>query len=167
MTERQKSSKPTPRVLMLVEVVASADQTAERLTRFQTCMTRYKGHIKKGPGTGFLATFSSPTNAIQCALEFQQVLSPCKVRVGIHMFVPMDPDNAPISEQSSFDKAVDIVVRLVRLAGGGQILLTRTPFDLAREQLSSSPDGSPLEWLAHGDFLFPLARIAFIPVNRR
>jgi len=36
----------------------------------------------------------------------------------------------------------------------GQILMTGVVFGAARQELAAAPDGSPLEWLAHGAYLF-------------
>ena len=50
--------------------------------------------------------------------------------------------------------AVDLASRVMSLAIGGQILLTRFPFNDARQFIAEHPDVGgakpPLRWIAHG-----------------
>lgn len=50
--------------------------------------------------------------------------------------------------------AVDIGSRVMELADGGQLLLTRGAFDSARQQVLEGPGGSHPKWLAHGPYCF-------------
>ncbi len=173
MAERQRSSDPVFQVFLSAELMDSAesqhrpsthptsDTSPQSASLFQECVNRYSGREEDSPGDGFLSVFDSSSNAIQCALAFQQGLTkfespqPPKARIGIHMFEELEADRDQVSRKELSEQARNITVRIMDLAEGGQILLTRAPFNHAREQLSSAPDGSPLEWLAHGAYLFP------------
>src|SRR5258708_27528622 len=55
--------------------------------------------------------------------------------------------------------AADLAARVMSLGVGGQILLTRWPFDEARHFVRNHPpvdagEPLPLAWLAHGPYLF-------------
>jgi serine/threonine-protein kinase len=52
--------------------------------------------------------------------------------------------------------AIDLAARVMSLGLGGQILMTRTAFNDARQFLSAHPGdpGAQLKWVAHGPYLF-------------
>jgi class 3 adenylate cyclase len=122
---------------------------------FRDCLARFEGREENNLGDGFFATFEVPSNAISCALAFQQGLAELggserlHVRIGINMGeIPMpDAEGGPASLVST---EVDTAARMMGLAKEGQILMTRSAFDLARPVLTASPRGDKLEWKAHG-----------------
>jgi class 3 adenylate cyclase len=122
---------------------------------FRDCLGRFEGREENNLGDGFFATFEVPSNAINCALAFQQGLAELGgperlyARIGINMGeIPLpDAEGGPASLVST---EVDTAARMMGLAQEGQILMTRSAFDLARPVLTASPSGDKLEWKAHG-----------------
>ncbi|MDJ0975655.1 MAG: tetratricopeptide repeat protein [Planctomycetota bacterium] len=121
------------------------------------------GELRKDLGDGFLATFQTPAQGVRAALAFQQALvdadwpiEPLKVRVGLH--------EGPITELGELDEGhgklvgltADVAARIMGLALPGQVLLSRSVFDGARESVSDAPGESDAElrWMAHGPYLF-------------
>ena len=141
---------------------AGAAAIAKHDTLFRECLLRYDGQEHENPGDGFFASFSLPSNALHCAIAFQQGLAtldlpePLRARVGIHM-----GESVRVAGRDEADPAgkllglaVDISARVMGLAQAGQILLTRHAFDSVRQQVISAPDGTLIEWLAHGPYEF-------------
>jgi serine/threonine-protein kinase len=119
--------------------------------------------ILKHTGDGFFVTFSTASTAVRAALCFQQAIraenwpAPFCCRVGIHVgevaIVQMDDRNGVIGI------AADFASRVMSLAGGGQILMTKSVFNDARQFVAAHPalDDQPapqLRWVAHGPYLF-------------
>ena len=124
---------------------------------FRDCVDRYAGEVRTYLGDGFFATFELPSSALSCALAFQQGLAGLDVperlyaRVGINMGeLPLPEEGADPSDVQSGQ--VDMAARVMGLAENGQVLMTRSAFDLARPVLTAGPGGERLEWIAHGPF---------------
>ena len=87
---------------------------------------RFDGTVVKSTGDGHLATFDGPTQAIRCAeaLRAEVRALGIEVRAGIHTgeCELLDGDIGGI--------AVHIAARILRHAGGGEILVSRTVRDL-------------------------------------
>jgi len=141
---------------------AGAEAIAAHDRHFRACLRRYGGTEQNSPGDGFFATFELPSSAIECALAFQAGLAgldlatPVRARVGVHMGESL---NVPAGTgQDAPDKllglAIDLSGRIMSLAEGGQILLTRHAYDSVRQQVTEAPDGAPIEWRAHGAYRF-------------
>ncbi len=121
--------------------------------------------IIKATGDGFLVRMPSASAAATVAIAFQAALAdepwapePVLVRTGIHVGEAMavaglrgEPDLSGL--------AVDVAARIMSLAMPGQVLLTRTAFDDARQYVrtgSVGADGSrpaDVRWLAHGPYV--------------
>jgi serine/threonine protein kinase len=116
-------------------------------------------------GDGFLATFARVSDAVNAGLLFHHALrihswqrEAPRTRIGIHLgeaVVLAEPD----LRTSLVGSAIDICARVMSLGQGGQTLLTRAAFDVARQYILAHPEvgeGAPLElrWLAHGRYLF-------------
>jgi class 3 adenylate cyclase len=88
---------------------------------------RFRGRLIKSTGDGILATFDTPTRAIQCAVRIVDGLaeSEIRIRAGIHTgeIQLLDPDVGGIG--------VHIASRVMGEAGAGQVVVTRTVHDLA------------------------------------
>jgi class 3 adenylate cyclase/serine/threonine protein kinase len=129
--------------------------------------------IFQDTGDGFLARFATGSDAVNAALRFQVGLSkiawehePLRVRIGLNLGeVQQIAVGQKADDQSKVvGLPMDIAARLMSLASGGQILLTRTIFDDARQYVRELPrlngeapaDGEtqPLRWMAHGQYLF-------------
>lgn len=174
---------PTSRlmVLMFTDVVGSvrlksvlgaaayADLIARHDALFRAIIDATpEASLHKDTGDGFLATFATASHAVGAALRFQHALrglhggdgtAGLKVRIGIHA--------GEVTQLPSGDSikiiglAADLAARLMSLAQPGQILLSRAPFDDARQYLPHHPavedersNAAPsLEWMAHGAYL--------------
>lgn len=129
---------------------------------FHRCRSEFGGGDDKDTGDGFLAVFDVPSNAVRCALAFQRAIAeldtpePLKIRIGIHTgeIVLLGDAKPAGGEDKLTGLAIDTASRVMSLALGGQILLTRGAFDSGRQLLLSAPDGSALHWLAHGPYYF-------------
>jgi class 3 adenylate cyclase len=132
---------------------------------FRECLdTVGSGKIHWDSGDGFLAEFDTAAKAVKAALVFQALLregkwetEPPRVRIGIHQgqLSQIQPDpNAP---GRILGLPVSIAARIMGLAGGGQILMTRPVYDDARQFVREHPatrraEGSllALEWRSYG-----------------
>jgi class 3 adenylate cyclase len=125
------------------------------------------GNIAQHTGDGFLAEFQTSSQAVNAALAFQYLLSvepwgaqPLRVRVGIHQGEVLVEETHDPGQKQLVGLAVDLAARVMGLALGGQILLTRSVFDDARQYIRKHPevaDGSssrPIRWVAHGRYVF-------------
>jgi len=116
--------------------------------------------IYQNTGDGFIATFDTHSDAVRAALEFQARLretqpddAPLAVRVGLHVgqVASVDADTA---RYKLVGLALDLTSRVMHLAVGGQILMTRHVFDDARQYVREHPGGRDLGivWMAHGPY---------------
>ena len=116
----------------------------------------------KNTGDGYFARTTSVAAAVRFALRFQHGMRgmawpsfSLTTRVGIH--AGEVADITTLGQADVLAPAADLVARVMGLAVGGQILLTRSPFDEARHFVREHPDvvaGLSLTWLAHGPYLF-------------
>jgi serine/threonine protein kinase/class 3 adenylate cyclase len=115
-------------------------------------------------GDSFLLVFAKPSDAVRFALQSQARLRtfsaesklPVLERMGIHL------GEVVISEHETKAKTKDLYgiqlaacARVMSLAVGGQVLLTRGAFDSARQVLKGEdiPGVGALEWVSHGPYL--------------
>lgn len=168
-------------VLMFTDIVGSVDlrrrigdQDAAQIIKrhdeiFRKTVSAFPfAEILKDLGDGFLARFSSASDAVHAALHFQSVLhaedwhgQKIQARVGLHLGEVSEMD---VEETTGKPKlsglAVDLTARVMGLALPGQILMTRAAFDNARqyvrEQQSATGDSPAItrKWIAHGRYLF-------------
>ncbi|MBC8108381.1 MAG: tetratricopeptide repeat protein [Anaerolineae bacterium] len=165
-------------VLMFTDVVGSVDlkhrigttQYADALSRhdaiFKQLIANCPGaDVLTDTGDGFFACFASSSDAVRAALLFQQLVrrdaDPLRVRIGLHV-----GEVTQMGDEGGKPKviglAADFAARLNKLANGDQILLTRFPFNEARQFIRSHPeiDGAAstslpeIRWIAHGEYLF-------------
>ena len=147
--------------LRAAEVLARHDRLARDL------LTRHDGtEIDKTDG--FLLLFQRPIQAVTYALEYHRGLDgfareeglELAARVGIHLGEVIVHENPP-ADVARGAKPVEVeglakpmAARLMSLARGGQTLLTRGAFDLARRAaVGAESFGAETEWLAHGDYM--------------
>jgi WD40 repeat protein/class 3 adenylate cyclase len=115
-------------------------------------------------GDSFFLVFAKPSDAARFALLAQlglrelaaQTRPDFRVRMGIHLGeVAVEEDAAGGSAQDVLGMQVDVAARVSKLAGGGQILMTRGVFDNARQILKGQhlPGVGELSWLSHGPYL--------------
>ena len=118
----------------------------------------------KNTGDGYFARSLSVAAVVRFALRFQYGMRtmdwpgfPITTRVGIH--AGEVADITTLGQADVLAPAADLVARVMGLAVGGQILLTRGPFDEARHFVRAHPavqsgELPALSWLAHGPYLF-------------
>jgi len=119
----------------------------QQLTREQ--LQRYEGREIKTTGDGFLATFDGPTRAAECARAIAAAMPALgvEVRAGLHT------GEVELIGDDVGGIAVHVAARISALAGGGEVLASRTVRDLAvgsgvefspagRHELKGLPD----EW---------------------
>jgi serine/threonine-protein kinase len=117
---------------------------------------------------GFLLLFDRPINAVLYALEYHRALVelgrdikvPIAARIGVHLGEVMLREN-PAADVARGAKPVEVeglakplAARIMSLAAGGQTLITRGAFDLARRAAVdvANVEGE-IQWLAHGGYL--------------
>jgi CHASE2 domain-containing sensor protein/class 3 adenylate cyclase len=125
------------------------------------------GKIHLDTGDGFFAEFTTAAGAVNAALLFQMLIrenkwesEAPKVRVGLHLgqFAEIRPD--PMSPGKIIGIPVSMASRVMGLAQGGQILMTRQVYDDARQFIREHPRGSSgrappeLRWEPHGAYFF-------------
>jgi len=124
------------------------------------------GKVLQDTGDGYFISFGSVAHAVAAALTFQFLMArepwphPFKSRVGLHLG-EVEEGHSQVTGQADFiSSAIDQASRTMSLAVGGQILLTRTVFESARQALREHPPvepgapAPPLSWMAHGAYWF-------------
>ncbi len=130
---------------------------------FEKICADLHGQVLKHTGDGFFAAFTTASDAVRAALRFQHAMrtepwpTPLTTRVGIHVGEVADVQMAGRSDVIGV--AADVAAQVMSLAAGGQILLTRSAFNDARQFVGEHPavDGQAkpsLRWVAHGPYLF-------------
>ncbi len=172
------SAATTVRTLLVCDLVAStslvqelgdmaaADLLASHDRAARELLPGFEGReIDKSDG--FLLLFERPVQAVRFAVAYQRRVRglgeagslTLASRVGIHLGEVVLRENAPAHiargakplEVEGLAKA--ITARVMSLAAGGRILLTRAAFDLARRGAVGSAAGDPpLRWVAHGRY---------------
>ena len=153
-------------VSVYVELIARHDQL------FHHAMIDEGGdgaEVLQDTGDGVFARFPTVTAAVRCALRFQHDLcrepwdpAPVRVRIGIHLGETAEVRReAGMSGKKITGLSVDLTARIMSLATGGQILMTRFAFNEARQFVDVHPplpaDTAPpplLQWIAHGNYVF-------------
>src|SRR5688500_4876813 len=120
--------------------------------------------VLKDTGDGFFASFATASDAVRAALRFQYGLAkraaPLQARVGLHLGEVAELELEATGLAKVVGLAADYAARLMSLAGGGQVLMTRVAFNDARQFVRAHPhvDDGPqpppeLRWVAHGEYL--------------
>ena len=103
----------------------------ERIVR--EALRAHGGSEVKALGDGFMASFSSATGALECAIATQRAFAahnesadePIRVRIGLNA-------GEPIAEQEDlFGTAVNLAARIAAQAAGGEILVANVVRELA------------------------------------
>ena len=107
-------------------------------------------------GDSFFIVFTKPSNAVRFALLLQAEVrrmseglkTPLRDRIGIHIGEVVVEERAGAG-RDLYGIQVDTCARVMSLAGGGQVLLTRAAFDNARQVLKGEdlPGVGALQWL--------------------
>ncbi|MFT4640308.1 MAG: class 3 adenylate cyclase [Verrucomicrobiales bacterium] len=166
-------------VLLFTDIVGSVllqkDQGTHEYARllkrhdelFREALSKSSGRILKHTGDGFLAEFTMSSEAVATALRFQKLLNeekwipaPLLARVGLHQgeVLIVEPDNTGEAAPLAVGMAVNLAARVMDLACGGQILITRPVYENARYYLKDQLDGegalNALRWVIHGSYDF-------------
>jgi len=104
----------------------------ERIVR--EALKSHGGSEVKTMGDGFMASFSSATRALECAIAMQRAFAehnenaeePIKVRVGLNAGEPIAEDD------DLFGTAVNEAARITAAANGGEILVANVVRELAK-----------------------------------
>jgi WD40 repeat protein/class 3 adenylate cyclase len=121
--------------------------------------------VLQDTGDGYFIAFPNVGDAVEAALRYQYRMArepwgaqPLRARVGLHLGQVAQLDSETTGQPKVFASAVDLAARVMSLADGGQILLTRVVFDEARQFVREHPevDGKQpaIRWVAHGPYLF-------------
>lgn len=177
----QRYAKQQQMVLMFTDIVDSV-QTRNRIgaEAYQELRIRHNRIIKdavaaedgavviKNLGDGYLIRFANTAEAVRTALRAQYYLTTeewgetkIAIRTGIHsgMALEVREEGGAADVQGL---SVDLTARLMGLGSPGQILLSRSVFDDARQFVRKHPievsksDGVSkveMEWRAHGPYL--------------
>ena len=118
--------------------------------------------VIKTAGDSFLILFPMPSEAVRCALVLQGRLrqfnqgqaAAVQDRLGLHTGEVVIEEIAP-GQRDVHGMQVDTCSRVMGLAPGGQILMTRGVFDSARQMLKGEDiEGvGSLSWVSHGRYL--------------
>ncbi len=128
-------------------------------------LARYPGACEiETAGDSFLLLFERPSDAAAFALATQSETRalaaresvPLSMRVGIHVGEVVVEEHASGPKPTDLHGTqTDLCARVMGMAEGGQILLTRTVFESARHALKGAEiDGvAGLEWVNHGHYV--------------
>lgn len=122
------------------------------------------GRLQQDTGDGCVALFATSSDAARAALIFQWKMNAepwpegCRLaaRIGIHLGEVAETEVQQDGGPKLVGFALDLASRVMSVSRGGQILLTRSAFNDARQFLAAHPatQDTPLKWLAHGPYFF-------------
>ena len=128
---------------------------------FRDLLSRHGGQEEQQTGDGFLALFENSCDAVRTAVEFIAALRQAdrknflRARIGIHQGeVFWIKDAHSPNGRKAVGLATDTAARIMDLAREDQILVSRAPFDSARQHLGVRLDEHDLAWRAHGPYRF-------------
>ena len=106
-------------------------RTYERIVR--EALRAHSGSEVKATGDGFMASFTSATQALECAVDMQRAFAahnesaeePIRVRIGLNAGEPIAED------EDLFGTAVNLAARIAAQAAGGEILVANVVRELA------------------------------------
>ncbi len=135
--------------------------------------------ILKETGDGVLAKFATASDAVSAALRIQYLFSRGEnwendarvhLRIGLHLGEVTEMAEEITGDKRAVGMAINLTARIMDLADAGQILITRSVFDDARQYIAEHPDVEglgaqkaeenesrelpTLQWPAHGRYLF-------------
>jgi WD40 repeat protein/class 3 adenylate cyclase len=120
------------------------------------------GEELSAAGDSFFLVFATPSAGVEFALVLQQRLQelsrrapvPTRDRMGLHLGEVLIQEAGQQRTKDLIGLNVDLGARVMGLAQGGQILLTRAVFDSARQALKGEHIAGvgPLSWLNHGPY---------------
>src|SRR5687767_8251360 len=149
------TSKPTGTVTFLFTDIEGSTKLAQQypdempvlLARhreiLQQSIQAQNGYLFQIVGDSFSAAFHSAKDALNAALEAQRQLhhedwtsTPIRVRMGLHTGAAQLADDPTIEGPYSGYATIALTQRIMSAAHGGQILLSQSTYELARDQLA-------------------------------
>jgi class 3 adenylate cyclase len=135
---------------------------------FQSCLAEASGaRVLNESGDGFLVRFDDPSDAVRVALLMQAQLhgenyhgESIRVRIGLHLGVVTEMEEKVRGEKRAVGVPINLTARIMDLAAGGQILMTRAVYEDARNHVRECPTPSDssataeLRWESHGNYEF-------------
>lgn len=143
----------------------SAALFMEHHTLVRDVLRRFQGgHEIETAGDSFLTVFSTPSEAVLFSLTLQKELEHWNARfgaeiadrIGIHVGeVVLRKTSQASKPRDLYGIQIDTCARVMSLATGGQILMTRFAFDNARQVLRGQDLAGvgPVQWFNHGLYL--------------
>src|SRR5687768_5847180 len=119
--------------------------------------------VEQDTGDGVFAVLPTASDAVRAALRFQWLMHSepwlpdvtLRARVGIHLGEVAQTSVRQDGGHKLVGAPVDLAARVMSLAAGGQILMTREAFNNARQFVDIvDSDLPPVRWSAHGPYLF-------------
>jgi WD40 repeat protein/class 3 adenylate cyclase/tetratricopeptide (TPR) repeat protein/predicted Ser/Thr protein kinase len=125
---------------------------------------QHGGRVVEREGDSFFCVFSAPSEGVRFALHCQAKMRMARdadtallpVRMGLHQGqVVVEEDGEEGSKAAYYGLQVSMAARVMSLAEGNQILMTRHVFDDARQILVSEQLGklAPVEWNNYGPYV--------------
>ncbi len=163
-------------VLLFSDIVGSTELKARYgVPAYSAALRTHNGHFERvarecrgirilqNTGDGYFAEAAGVAEAVKFALLFQHAMREgpwgelvLSARAGIHVgeVAALDAEGGGVLVAP----AADLAARVTSLAVGGQILVTRFPFDEARHFIREHPPVAgqtmpALRWMAHGPYL--------------
>ena len=136
--------------VLFTDIVGSTERAAELGDRrwrtllerhdelVRTEIERNHGRVVKAIGDGFLATFEGPARSISCA----RALTAAAASIGIEIRAGLHTGECELIGDDIGGMCVHLAARVCRLAGPGEVLVSRTVKDLVV--------GSGIEFSEHG-----------------
>lgn len=117
-------------------------------------------------GDGFLIRFTDPCDAVNTALRLQYHLSrerfegeAINIRMGLNMGLITEMNETNRGGTRAVGMPINLVARIMDLGGAGQILMTRSVYDDAKQFVRQHPESThsdsllaPPEWVSHGAY---------------
>ncbi len=124
--------------LATVQTLTSYKETMRKLIR------HYRGRVVDSTGDNLLAEFASVVDAVQCAVEIQQVLTSKNDSLpeNRRMFFRIGVNLGDVIEEDDriFGDGVNIAARIEGLADGGGICISGTAYDQIKNKLALGYD---------------------------
>jgi TolB-like protein len=122
--------------------------TVRTLTAYREIMTglieQYRGRVVDSPGDNLLAEFNSVVDAVQCAVEVQQVLRARNAALpeNRRMLFRMGVNLGDVIEEGEriYGDGVNIAARLESMAEGGGICISGSAYDQIKNKLALGYD---------------------------
>ena len=103
----------------------------------RTAVETRRGTLVKMTGDGIHAAFGDPLDAVNAAVELQQALAISQPDVGLQVRCGLHAGVVERRDNDFFGSAVNRAARIMSVAHGGQILMSKSVADLVEHRLGS------------------------------